>query len=1042
MKIKKTKFLIFFFALPFQIIFGQSTVIPNIKSPNTAAMEKFGEIPVSLFTGTPDISIPLHTIESGSIKVPISLSYHSGSMKPNVNPGWVGLGWNLNSYGSISRQVRKSPDEIDFAASGWMANVRSYYPAPHSMSTASSKDLQASDWFTKQKLNGYADYTTYYANSDIEADEFSFNFLGYSGKFYYDGLTEKWVIVSNENIKIEVDGFISFIDRLQALDKYIGLRKDLESNGLSSLTNQFQGQDAEKSRAFGGFTLTTEDGTKYSFGGKDAVEFTSYYYSARFNDVNTNTWLLNKITDIKGNIIDFKYERHYANCNLYNNYYFGSLAWWNLNNDFLDVAHGNWFSSSNSNSMKLTGSYIYPLTLTKIISKNETVEFSSAVATTLRYPADVIKLNLKDVNPDSPTSYPYLENFNYNTDYLQWEKLTGINVVSNISKSSVKGYTFSYFENANQRFALKSVEQSIFYNETKKYSFTYDGLESLPVTFMGPITDHWGFYNNNNNGAFGSSFSFDTKNTNLNYVTLGLLKTITYPTKGYTEFDWESNNYSKVVAKTRDKLDDYTGFGGGCRIKEIRSFSDVNVLGNKKHYYYLKGYSSAININALPSSGVLNGIPKYVFKTTVNPIRLSLSGNYKVQYSETSQNTVSNYSYTGQGAPVGYDEVVEVNLDGSYTKHYFTNYGTDLNNITHYDQLPLGTTGWVAGDDSYMPFSSLESERGKEIGTYDYNSSNKLIKSNTFIFRNDLTRFDEYIRKVVITRVCPIAPSDFAIDSFVFAVGIKNFTYDYYPIKKVVTSYDINGTNPIVETKMMSYNSKNQLASETGVTSTGASLTNYYYYPQDPQVVTLPYVADLIVANRIGTPLKAESYRGVNKITDKIIVYDKDATTLLLLPKNEYSANFPNNNRNITTPPVGELENKITYDKYDSNGNILQYTPAGGTTTVLLWGYNKSLPIAKIENAAYNDVVAYESNLQTLSNSNNETNLIAALNTMRVELPNAMITTYTHIPIIGISTITDPKGDQITYTYFLGKLQFVKDKNGNILKENQYHYKN
>jgi YD repeat-containing protein len=53
-----------------------------------------------------------------------------------------------------------------------------------------------------------------------------------------------------------------------------------------------------------------------------------------------------------------------------------------------------------------------------------------------------------------------------------------------------------------------------------------------------------------------------------------------------------------------------------------------------------------------------------------------------------------------------------------------------------------------------------------------------------------------------------------------------------------------------------------------------------------------------------------------------------------------------------------------------------------------------------------------------------------------------MITTYTHIPLIGVSTITDPKGDKITYTYdAANRLQNVKDKNDNILSENEYHYK-
>jgi YD repeat-containing protein len=80
-----------------------------------------------------------------------------------------------------------------------------------------------------------------------------------------------------------------------------------------------------------------------------------------------------------------------------------------------------------------------------------------------------------------------------------------------------------------------------------------------------------------------------------------------------------------------------------------------------------------------------------------------------------------------------------------------------------------------------------------------------------------------------------------------------------------------------------------------------------------------------------------------------------------------------------------------------------------------------------------------------LSDSGTEANLIIALNALRtnVSLANAMITTYTYKPLIGVSTITDPKGDKMSYEYdTLNRLKWVKDKAGNILSENQYHYKN
>ncbi|OJJ15560.1 hypothetical protein BKI52_37380 [marine bacterium AO1-C] len=80
---------------------------PNVPpSPNAASLEKFADIPVSLYTGIPNISVPVATLQSRSLSVPVSLSYHYTGLKPNETPSWVGLGWSLNAGGVITRTVR------------------------------------------------------------------------------------------------------------------------------------------------------------------------------------------------------------------------------------------------------------------------------------------------------------------------------------------------------------------------------------------------------------------------------------------------------------------------------------------------------------------------------------------------------------------------------------------------------------------------------------------------------------------------------------------------------------------------------------------------------------------------------------------------------------------------------------------------------------------------------------------------------------------------------------------------------------------------
>src|SRR2546423_9520053 len=83
----------------------------SIASPTAASLGKYADIPIHYHTGIPEISIPIYTVKSGVLELPISLSYHAGGLKVLEPSSWVGAGWALNAGGVIARTVMGAPDE-------------------------------------------------------------------------------------------------------------------------------------------------------------------------------------------------------------------------------------------------------------------------------------------------------------------------------------------------------------------------------------------------------------------------------------------------------------------------------------------------------------------------------------------------------------------------------------------------------------------------------------------------------------------------------------------------------------------------------------------------------------------------------------------------------------------------------------------------------------------------------------------------------------------------------------------------------------------
>jgi len=191
-----------------------SPYVPNVilPSPNAAALTKFSDVPVSPYTGTADVTVPIYTIQAKGISVPVSISYHTGGIKLKEEAGWVGLGWALNAGGAISRSIM---DHDDFGAIPYFTTMVPQlagdmtlpYPYPF------TGELQLGPFFydfvctyKASTSGGIEDFFQPFTSGtdiyDLEPDIYSYNFPGHSGKFIITR-AGKVVLQKQENIAIQ-----------------------------------------------------------------------------------------------------------------------------------------------------------------------------------------------------------------------------------------------------------------------------------------------------------------------------------------------------------------------------------------------------------------------------------------------------------------------------------------------------------------------------------------------------------------------------------------------------------------------------------------------------------------------------------------------------------------------------------------------------------------------------------------------------------------------------------------------------------------------
>lgn len=259
-------FFVSFFGLGIVVQAQSPALAPPVlpPAPNAAALGQFGDVPVSLYTGTPTIDVPLYTIHTSHHTLPISLSYHGGGVRVDEEASWVGLGWNLNAGGVITRSMR---GKDDFFGLGWG------YAAPNAHPLPACDPANMYNGTAPGDLDYFCDGT-----QDSQPDVFYYNFQGHAGKFYMDqGSSFRTRVATKEdNLLITT------------------------TNGLS-------------------WKITTPDGYIYSFGKTEITHPIYKSVSATYSSAGVtqtsqseqeyiSSWYLTTITAPNGEQVNLEYE--------------------------------------------------------------------------------------------------------------------------------------------------------------------------------------------------------------------------------------------------------------------------------------------------------------------------------------------------------------------------------------------------------------------------------------------------------------------------------------------------------------------------------------------------------------------------------------------------------------------------------------------------------------------------------------------------------------------------------------------------------------
>ena len=1061
--------------------FGQEwpSIIPP--SPNASSLHVYGNTQVNYYTGSPNIIIPIWEVKEGNLTLPIYLKYTAGNgVKVEEIGSWVGLGWTLNTGGAISRTIRGIADE-DQTKRGLFKMTELPLPNKYNMT-----------FFDQIK----------YGKADGESDIFMYNYPGGSGTFFYDYdksiyLKPKKDILVTHNIGVESESIA--LNHCLSYDEVI---TDFTIKDEQGSTYLFKDKERSNTVTLGhsyydnrGFPSTWYLSKMENSSKTHAInfEYDTYPYSLLRTksisidnieeDVYTETSYigkrLKKIMFSQGSvefISSIDYRKDFSN-----NKYLDKIIIKNINGKVIKtiVFRYKYMTSS---------SLVDPSTNIGISDENRLILYS-----------------VKECSGNNKCKDPYL--FTYNTDnylpsrfskaqdhwgyyngkilntkkepkhFITWYNPTlseGVWITELVgyadrspdviySKSGIltgiqyptKGKTIFNYESHtavhNQISGEITSKKVVLAWQNRTTDFSID-LHSIPLSQL-KLTGHVApgaqcdpiIYIKNlktkdiytlslqlGQGKFPSDVLLKRGNYQVWFVLNdenGNLCSQTDPVPMQIRWDNESN-IKKI---------------GGVRIKNIIDYSSNNILSSNKSFEYDED-----NIY----SGRIVNVPKYYGLTYLydtSSVKWFLAG-YKRYVNSTTPLA------TTHGSHVGYGKVTVSNEQyiNGYTEYYYTtadDYPDTYNSINPSGDIP-----------------HLQIFQGVKIYPYptpmpDSKDFLRGLLKKQVIYKKKNNTFSKVYEKLYSYDILKYSYGDFpSLDNYIknAAKAVRNLKigengdltyYDIFtgyalPTKTIEREFSDTETLEKILTLSYERNSENhnndlikkyKSISQEVNTSDGRRLKTVTTFIFNKANLTLAELR-LKTKNALYIPVQVDTYIDTSKVVTKYREFKDWGYGRVLLDKEQY----------IKGDNV--LEDIFLYHDYDDKGNPLEVSKKDGTRICYIWGYNKTQVIAKIENASYSQVSMEVKNLQTLSNADNDRTLGAlgkegtlrsALQDLRILLSDAQVTTYTYDPLIGVTSITNPRGETIYYHYDdFNRLKHVKDAQGNILSKNKYYYKN